>query len=141
MEAFSCCTFMGTHRGGLVTSVVTSIAGKATSSDGTGNQGDRKGWGVSGGVSGGFSVLVAKAASSQSCAPSSCAAIPWCLTHISAAIQVLKSLGELLVMQDCWFMREHQCFVTWELHNSWPECDKGRNPCMCLGKWWGSSKK
>lgn len=69
--------------------------------------------------------LFAKAVSSQSCAPSSCAAIPWCLTHISAGMQVLKSLGELLDDVELVFMREHLRFVTWELRNSWPERNKG----------------
>lgn len=75
-----------------------------------------------GGASG---SLFAKAVSSQSRAPSSCAAIPWCLTHTSAGMQVLKSLGELLDDVELVFMREHLCFVTWELQNSWPERNKG----------------
>lgn len=57
--------------------------------------------------------------------PSCCAAIPWCLTHTSAGMQVLKSLGELLDDVELVFMREHLRFVTWELRNSWPERNKG----------------
>lgn len=40
-------------------------------------------------------------------------------------MQVLKSLGELLDDVELVFMREHLCFVTWELQNSWPERNKG----------------